>query len=206
MKNKDDKRKDEELRRQQEADRAASNAALTTAAAPSPLQAAEEEDALNFRNWEQGKGAYAGQPIDVMNAPGLGPSLSLYRRARAGQQGERAGIGALRLGLNASDPGMAANLAEQSNLRRDQDAAGALEEAVAAKTAEAHNSVLPLIQLNQSRALGVAGLRSGQAQQTQGLWSQYRVRPGWGANLLNGLVQGAAGTASAYAGNPAAFS
>ena len=187
------------MARENTADRTALNTSIAAASQPSELQKAEEDANLDFINWEGGKGKYEGKPIDVMDAPSMGPSLSLFRRAKEGQTGERAGIGALRLGLNASDPGMAANLAEQSKLHREQDAAGALEEAVAAKSAEAHNSAIPLIQLDQSRALGIAGLRAGQAGQSQGLWAQYRVRPGLLPGMLNSAAQGAGQAATMFA-------
>lgn len=134
--------------------------------------------------------------------PGLGPSRSLYEHARAGQQSERQGIGALRMGLNASDPGMAANLAEQSKLRREQDASGQLEQAVAMKLAEAKGSALPLIGLNQQRTMGLASLAGNQSGNSTGLWSQFRVRPSGWATFGQGLLGGAMGAATAFAGRP----
>jgi hypothetical protein len=146
---------------------------------------------LDFLDWEAGKGKYEGQPIDVTKAPGMGPSLSLYNRAKAGQQGERQGIGALRMGINATDPGLATALAEESKLKREQDAAGALESAVAMKSGEARGSSLPLIQLDQSRAMGLAGLTGNQSGNSTGMWSAFRTRPSWFAGQLTDAIRGA---------------
>lgn len=172
---------------------------------PSPLQEAWEKQNLDFLNWENSKGDYEGKPLDITNAPGMGPSLALYNRAAAGQQGERQGIGALQMGVNATDPGLAAKLAEQSKARREQEAAGGLENAVAMKTAEAHGSVMPLSQLNASRSMGLAGMAQNQAAGSSGLWQSYRVPPGYlrqfgsafssglGSGLASGLTGGGGG-------------
>jgi hypothetical protein len=200
--NKDDKKKQADLEKQQAADRALFLQSYQKAEEPSPLQSAWEKQNLNYLNWENGEGAFAGKPIDVMNAPGLGPEVSLYNHAREGQQGERQGIGALRLGLNASDPGLAANMAEQNKLRREQDASGQLENAVAMKTAEAHNSVMPLAQLDTSRNLSLAGMAGNQAQGSQSLWANYRPQPGFfrtfSQNLAGTLGQTLGGRGPAY--------
>lgn len=204
MNNKEDKQKQEQLATQQAADRALFLQSFSKAQEQSPLQKRLEEGNMDWLDWEQGKGSFAGTPTDVMSAPGLGPSLSIYNRAKAGQQGERQGIGALRMGLNASDPGMAANLAEQSKLRREQDASGALENAVAMKSAEVKGSSLPLINLDQQRTMGLAGMAGNQSGQSTGLWSQFRRRPGmlgqfgdaFATNLGGSLGRGIGGGAS----------
>jgi hypothetical protein len=175
---------------------AAAEQSITQAAAPTPLQTAWEKANLDFLNWETG----ANGPVDVMKAPGLGVARSLFDYARTKQGNERQGIGALRMGLNATSPEAAANLAEQSALRRDQDAAGQLENAVALRSAEAHGSVLPLSALNTNRALSIADLRTGNAryaqsradelQRTSGLWNRYRPL----------IMQGTKAAASAFGG------
>lgn len=195
MKDRDDKRKEEEMRKEKEADRALFLSSFQKAQEPTPLQKAWEQSQLDFLNWESGKDG----PLDVTKAPGLGIANSLYRRAAAGQQGERMGQGLITMGTNASSPDLAAKLAQQAKDRREQEAAGGLEEAVALRRAEAHGSVLPLAQLNTNRSLSLAGMAGNQAQGSQGLWGQFRVRPGIGAQLLNSAVQGAAGAATSYA-------
>lgn len=142
---------------------AAADLAVTQAAQPTPLQSAWEKSNLDFLDWESGKSG----PVDVMKAPGLGVARSLFSYGRQKQENEKQGIGALRLGLNATSPEAAANLAEQAQLRREQDAAGQLENAVAARSAEAHGSVMPLSSLNLSRSMGIAGLRTGMSQYAQ---------------------------------------
>lgn len=191
---KDDKKKQKLLADQEAQDRARYLQLLDKAETPSPLQQRRETDTLNFLDWESGTGDYKDKPIDVTHAPGLGPALSLYERAKAGQQGERMGTGAIQLGLNASDPGLAANLAEESKLRREQEAAGGLEEAVAAKSAEAHGSALPLIQLNQSRALNLADTAANQSRFSTNEYTQFRPRSPWET-----VAKAAAGGAAAFA-------
>lgn len=188
MGNSADKKKQQQLADQQQADRALFLQSFNKASEQSPLQKRLEQGNLDWLDWEQGKGTFEGKPLDVMNAPGLGPSLSIFNRAKAGQQGERQGIGALRMGLNASDPGLTANLAEQSKLRREEDASGALENAVASKDAEVQGSSLPLIGLDQSRAMGLAGLAGNQAGNSTSLWSQFRPRPGFFGTLSQSLA------------------
>jgi hypothetical protein len=190
------------LEDQQAADRRARDQFITQANTPDPLAERWRQSQLNFLDWEEGKGEFEGKPLDVENAPGLGPSLALFRRAREGQQGERMGIGALRMGLNASDPGMAARLAEQSKLRREQDAAGQLENAVRLRTAEAHDSIMPLVETEQGRRMGLASLASGNSANTTNTYTGFVARPRresfWKRLLLAG-ASGAGQAAGAFA-------
>ena len=184
MKDKGDKKKDQELANQQAADRALWLQYMQKADQKSPLQEAWEKAQLDFLNWESGKSG----PIDVMKAPSLGPALSLYQYAKQGQQGERMGQGAIQMGLNATDPGLAAKLAEQSKAKREQDAAGNLERAVAVRSAEAHGSALPLISLAQDKQLSLAGMAGGQRANSLGLWAGFRPRRSiWGDMMLQGM-------------------
>ena len=177
IKDKEDKKKQAQLEAEKSADRALFLQSYNKASEPTPLQKAWENANLNFLDWENSTGEYAGKPADVTEAPGMGAGLSMYRRAAAGQQGERMGQGLLTMGVNATDPALAAKLAEQAKARREQEAAGALEENVAARSAEAHGSVLPLSQLNTSRALALTSAAGNQAGQSQSLWGQFRNRP-----------------------------
>lgn len=120
---------------------------------------------MAWLDWSEGKDG----PLDVSKAPGLGPSLGLYESARRGQQGERVGIGALSMGLNASNPNLTALLNEQAKARREQEAAGGLERAVTLKDAEVNRSALPLAAFAQDRRMGLASLASGNANAAGGL-------------------------------------
>jgi hypothetical protein len=211
--NSEDKKKQQQLEANSAADRALFLTSFNKANEPTPLQKAWEDSQLKFMNWENSTGEYAGKPLDVMEAPGMGVGLSQYRRAAAGQQGERRGEGLITMGLNASDPGLAAKLAEQAKARREQEAAGALEEDIAHRSAEAHGSVLPLSQLNTSRALSTADMAGNQAGQSQSLWAQFRRRPGFlgqigdafAGSFGTGLGQWASGQSSGGGGSAASF-
>jgi len=146
---------------------------------------------MDWLDWSEGKKG----PIDVTKAPGLGPSLDLYSRAKAGEQGERMGIGALRMGVEGSNPNLTSLLREQRQAHRERDAAGALEQAVAVNQADATGSIMPLVSLEQNKRMGLAGLASGAAQDTLGTYASFtgrpRRRPFWQDVILAGMGQGA---------------
>lgn len=151
---------------------------------------------LAFLDWADQKDAAGNAvPLDVQKAPGLGPALGLYESARRGQQEERHGIGALRMGAQGTNPDLANLLTQQRGARREQEAAGGLERAVATRQAEATGSILPLASLEQSKRMGLAGLASGAAQDTLGTYASFtgrqRRRPFWQDMLLAGWSQGA---------------
>lgn len=161
------------------------------------IQLAQQPDPLTERlrardtawlDWSEGKSG----PIDVRRAPGLGPALSLFDSAKRGQQEERMGIGALRMGIQGSDPNLTSLLREQSQARREQEAAGGLEQAVAAREAEVTGSILPLASLQQNQRMGLASLASGNQQNTLNTLTQFvgrpRRRPFWQDLLLSGAA------------------
>lgn len=169
---------------------------IQVASQPDPLEERLRARDMKWLDWED-------QPVrDVSQAP-LGPALDLYNRAANRQQGERMGIGALRMGLNASNPMLSQVLDEQSRERRQQEAAGDLEQAVRLKSAEVNRSALPLAEFAQNRRMGLASLASGNAANSTNAYLQFLMRPKkqsfWKQLLLGGL--GAAGSmGSAYLG------
>lgn len=173
---------------------------LTIAAQEDPLEARLRQRSMDWLDWSEGKSG----PIDVSKAPGMGPSLDLFNRARAGQQEERMGIGALRMGAQGTNADLANLLTEQRAARREQDAAGQLEGAVATRQAEATGSAMPLVSLAQNRRMGLAGLASGAAQDTLGTNTSFlarpRRRPFWQDMLLAGWQQGAQGASMGMGG------
>lgn len=196
----EEKRLQKELEDRNRQQQALQTQFINLAATPDPLQERLRQRSMDWMDWSEGKSG----PIDVTRAPGLGPSLNLYERARAGEQSERQGIGALRMGTQGSDPGLVSLLSQQRQAHRERDAAGALEQAVAVRGAEATGSALPLISLEQNRRMGLAGLASGAAQDTLGTYAGFtgrqRRRPFWqdlalagwssGANLASGGMGG----------------
>jgi hypothetical protein len=163
---------------------------MAAANVPDPLEEALRARDLGWLQWESG----ANGPLDVSKAP-LGAALGLYDRAVNRQRGERHGIGALRMGVNASNPLLAQLLNQQSKEREQQAAAGDLERAVAMRSAEVNRSALPIAGLAQNRTLGLASLASGNANTAQGQYLQFLSRPRqpsfWQQLLLQGV--GAAG-------------
>lgn len=146
------------LRALQEQEIATRNQLITLAQAEDPLETRLRARDMSWLDWEDQKDG----PLDVSKAP-LGPALGLYDRAVNRQQGERRGIGALSMGLNASDPKLAQLLEQQSRDRQQQEAAGDLENAVRMKSAEVNRSALPLAAFAQDRRMGLASLASGNA-------------------------------------------
>jgi len=181
-------KKESQLQTYATEDRAASNAAITAADQPSALEQMRLGRITKWNDWKNSTGDYAGRPLDVTQAPDMNLQLGLFNRAKAGQDAERQGEGLITMGANAISPEYAGLLREQRAAHREQDAAGGLEDAFARKDAEMSDSELPLISLANSRAMGIAGLRSNQAQQSQSIWAGYRPAPGAWGNFKNALA------------------
>lgn len=201
----EEKRLQKELEDRNRQQQAMQTQFINLAAAPDPLVTRLRDRDIAFLDWADQKDAQGNAaPLDVRRAPGLGPSLGLYESARRGQQQERQGIGALRMGAQGSDPNLTSLLREQSQAHREQEAAGGLERAVAARQAEATGSILPLASLEQNKRMGLASLASGSASDVLGNLTQFtgrqRRRPFWqdlalagwssGANLASGGMGG----------------
>ena len=196
MPNRSDKKKQKALEDQAAADRAARDRAITTASVPTPLESAYDKERLDWMNATSGKDG----PLDVTKLPGMGPSLGLYNSASQRQQGERMGLGALRLGQDGSNPMLGQLLRSQQDDERQQAAAGGLENAYRMKDAEMRGSIMPLLGLQQNRTLGLAGIQSGNANQASDRYTSFRPAPSfWSQLLMTGI--GAAGqVGAAYAG------
>lgn len=188
MGNKTDKGKLAQLQAQQDADRAAAAKAQTVAATPTPLEAATNQNSLDWINATSGK---SGEPLDVTKLPGMGPSYGLYDAAANRQQGERMGIGALQLGAQGQNAGLGQLLREQSTNQRQQDASGQLENAYRFKDAEMRGSIMPLLGLQQNRTMGLAGMANSTANNSTGTWANFRPAPSFWQNLLMAGIQGA---------------
>lgn len=143
---------------------------IQAANVPDPLEERLRARDLDWLAWEDSPGR------DVSTAP-LGPALGLYDRAVNRQQGERHGIGALRMGLNASNPMLGQLLDRQSRDRQQQQAAGDLERAVGMRSAEVNRSALPLAAFAQDRRMGLASLASGNANTSTGQYLGFLGRP-----------------------------
>ena len=193
MSNKSDKEKQRRLEQQQAEDRARQQQLITAAAQPSPLETAYNQERLGWLNATSGQNG----PIDVTKLPGMGPSYGLYDAAANRQQGERMGIGALRLGAQGSTANLASLLQHQSTNERQQQAAGQFENAYRYKDAEMRGSIMPLLGLQQNRSMGLASLGSNNANASTSAWANFRPAPSFWQQLLLGGI-GAAGNAVNY--------
>lgn len=179
----------ERMRQLQAQQQAQQTQFIQAASTPDPLEERLRARDMGWMDWEEGKQG----PLDVSKAP-LGPALSLYDRAVNRKEGERHGIGALRMGLNASNPMLSQLLDEQSRERRQQEAGGDLENAVRLKSAEVNRSALPLAEFAQNRRMGLASLASGNAANSTNAYLQFLSRPKqpsfWKQLLLTGIGGG----------------
>jgi hypothetical protein len=191
-----DKAKQKRLEQQQAQDRQMFVQAFQQAQQPRPLETRLEADSMGFLDDVEGKNGV----FDITRTRGMSPYLDLYNRASAEQQGERMGIGALRLGAEGSNPNLTSLLTQQAADRRRQEAGGALERAFALRNAEARGSVLPLIGLQQSRTMGLAGMAGNQSAGSTSAWANFRPAPSfWQQALLAGIGAGGQAAGAYYA-------
>jgi hypothetical protein len=182
------------------AQQAQSDRLIQQADGPTPLQKLYEQNQLDFLDYENGTGSYAGKPRDIADAPGMNPYLELYNNAVAQRADDTQGIGELGM-AGQTNPAMMQLIRQNRADRRRESAAGALENAYRMRSAEAHGSVLPLTQLTQSRNMGLAGLASGNANNA---WQRYLDQMNksgfFNSNLYNQLQAGARAAAAGGGG------
>jgi hypothetical protein len=148
------------------------------AATPPPLQSAEDKANLQFLDWENRTGEFAGKPLNVEEAPGMNPYLELYRRSTDpnevdGAPGELAG------GSGGVSPEYLAMLREQAANKRRERAGGALEDAFRQRSAAAHGYVLPSSSLTTQRNLTLSGQASGNANNAWARFLQQQQQSGF---------------------------
>jgi len=139
------------------------------------------------------------KPLDITKLPGMAPYLDVYNTAAAKQKGQRMGLGLLSYGAANANPALVANLAQQDQSHRQQDAAAQLNNAFAVRNAEVRGTALPLINIAENRQQAKLDTTANMANAGADRWSRFQVRPGFWANLLNnataGIGQGALATA-----------
>jgi hypothetical protein len=181
---------EERLRQQQAASLQQQNQFFAQAAEKDPLAERMRESRLKWLDATEGRSG----PLDVSKLEGMAPYLDLYNRGRARREGERVGIGALKMGLDASSPELASRIAEQHDTERQQEAAGGLENAFRMKDAEMKDSVMPLMNYQHDRGMGLASLASGNARSAQDAYLQMLLRPKkqpfWQQMVMGGLQTG----------------
>lgn len=139
------------------------NAATTSASIqPTEFEKLKSDQAINFINQSQGSGGIEG--IDALK-----PYLNLYNSAISDQKADRQSNGILNL-ARGGNPAQAQALDTYMKYKRQQDAAGNLENAYNATNADLTGQGFNLAQMANSRNLGKASL----AQQA---YSTYLNRP-----------------------------
>lgn len=151
-----------------------------------PLEQQWRDEQKRFLDWRDSSGK------DVRNAPGLDEYIQIGQAAQDRAQRERMGTGALQLG-NAGNAGYTENLKTLRQNEAAQDFGTGLESAVAARTAEATGSVLPLAQLTTNRNIAKANNAAGMF----GQWNQRKSKNWWdylieGAQTFGPMIAGAA--------------
>lgn len=178
------------LQRQQQQALETQNRLMTQAETPDPLAERLRAQRMSWLDATEGRNG----PVDVTKLEGMAPYLDLYNRGRAKREGERQGIGVLQMGVNASNPDLAARIAEQRGAEREQEAAGAFSNAYNMKDAEMRGSIMPLLGLQQNRDLGLAGLSSSNYNNATDQYLRLLTRPRqpsmWGSILGGALNAG----------------
>jgi hypothetical protein len=196
--NKGDKKKEQQLQQQALAQQTQFNQYLQQASQPTALQSAEDKNNLDFLDWESGKSG----PVNVREAPGMSPWLSLYDDAVSNRDLEGSmGRGLLTMGKNGSNPNMAAQLDRLYSERRKQAAGGALENAFRQRSAAAHGYVLPSSSLSQNRTMGLMSATGNMAESSMNRYASYQPRPGF----FNQLGSATAGSLGKFIGSGGGF-
>lgn len=152
---------------------------------PSPYEQALNKEGMDWLNATSGK-----EPLDITKLPGMAPYLDIYNNAVAKQKGQRLGLGMLSMGAASANPALLAALAQQDESHRRQDAGAQLSNAFAIRNAEVRGSALPLIGLTENRASNKAGITANMANNAAGRYSNFQVRPGFWANMLQNATMG----------------
>lgn len=152
----------------------------------SPLELQREQEQLD---WTRDT---TSPSFDVTKTAALNPYLSLYQNAVANRNEDMAGTGILRLGTNQQNPNTAASLNRLLDERRRESAGGALAQAFAAKDAEMRGSLMPLLGLQNSRNVAVAGISSNNSNDAWRRYLQANQSAGFlNSNLFNQIMAGA---------------
>lgn len=120
----------------------------------------------------------------------MSPYLDIFNAASAKQKGQRFGLGMLNMGASNANPNLMAALAQQDESHRRQDAANQLNNAFAFKDAQVRGGIPNLIGIAENRAGGKAGMANQNANAAANRWSQFQIRPGFWATMLNNATQG----------------
>jgi hypothetical protein len=180
----------EALRASAEAANARAKAAEDKAATPDPMEARRRDYIGKLDDWRMGKDG----PIDVLNMPGGGVGMSLFREAKSARDSGRIGRGMATLS-DGANPNFAASLGQEMDLERGINASGALEDHVDTTLAGVDGEMYGLAGMGNSRNMNIAQMDQNAYQNAQGNFMQYLMRPKQ-PSFLKQLALGLAGSAS----------
>lgn len=190
--NKSDKLKDKALEQVMQQNQTAYHEQLH-ATNPGPV-----EEAMNKRWLDWTKATDGTTPLQVEKLPGMSPHYQMYQRAANRQASERTGLGSLRMGADTANLNLASQQARYDKLRREQEAAGELENAYGATNAEITGTGLPLVGTAASRDANKLGVTGQQAESSLGNWSRFQIRPGFWQQFALAGIKGASDVAASY--------
>lgn len=163
--------------------------AYNNVATKTPLETQFEANQKKFLDWDASDGK------DVRDAQGLDSYIQIGQAAQERGNQQRMGTGALALSDGGAS-GYAEKLKSLQNAQRGENFGSGLENALAARRAEATGSVMPLAQLDLSRKNAQLGSATGMT----GMYlNRPKTRPFW-QDLTMGIIQGASQVGAAAAG------
>lgn len=160
---------------------------------PSPYEEALNEEGLSWLN------ATKGGVKDVSTLPGMSPYIDIYNTANAKQQGQRYGIGSLKMGAEFANPNLLSALQTQEQSHRTQDAGAQLENAYRSRDASVRGMAVPIINIGENRQQGKTSALTGLAQNATNAYASHRIQPGFWQQMMMQAVNGAASGAAAAA-------
>lgn len=128
----------------------------------------------------------------------MSPYIDIYNTASAKQQGQRYGIGSLKMGAAYANPNLLSALQTQDQSHRTQDAGAQLENAYKGRDAAVRGVAVPVINIGENRNQTKLGADASMAANSTNAWASHRVGPSFWEKLLANAQQGAA-TGAQYA-------
>lgn len=189
MGSKSDSQKEAALKAQNDA-YAAQSAQAIAANKSSPYEDALNKEGMDWLDATNGKA-----PMDVASLPGMSPYIDIYNTASAKQQGQRYGLGSMKMGAEFANPNMLAAMAQQDQSHRTQDAGAQLESAYKQRDASVRGLAMPLINVDAGRDATNVAATTGLANTATNAWASHRIQPSFWASLLQNAAQGAGAAA-----------
>lgn len=185
MSNRSDRAKQEELRRENERLRAESAADRAAVRERSPLDLAQEAEAMGWFNFLKDPNR------DFSKAPM--PLAGVAEAGEAGAEEDRTALGAMQFGRANADPNLQAVIAANMKERKQERRGKALESAVGNYDLMMRGMADAVVSRENSRRLGLAGMTTGAGQSALNAFANFQVRPHFGLSLATAGI-GAAGS------------